>query len=115
MYVCAVAWPQAGASPGEAALTVIRTCQYAGRGSADKFQIVSIADERSAGDARGVTLDWPLLNKSHLPFQQQAASSRKAGRLSHPLVPLSPCSPSPFCLPSPPTTPNHTPLPAYLG
>ena len=50
-------WPQAGAGPREAALTVIRSCQCAGRGSADTFQIVSIGDERSAEDARGVTLD----------------------------------------------------------
>lgn len=67
-----------------------------GGGSADKFQIVSIADERSAEDAGGVTLDLPLLNKSHLPLQEQATSSSKAGRLSPP-------KPThPFCLPSPP-------------
>lgn len=65
--VCVCACPQAGAGLREAVVTVIWTCQYARRGSADKLQIVSIADERSAGDAGGVTLDWPLLNKSHLP------------------------------------------------
>lgn len=56
---------------------VIRTCQYAWRRSADKFQIVSIADERSAEDARGVTLDLPLLNKSHLPSSSRLPEAGK--------------------------------------
>lgn len=122
MYIRAVPWPQAGAGPREARLTVIRTCQYARRriwggvgGVVDKFQIVSIADERSAEDARGVTLDLPLLNKSHLPSSSmlpQAGKLADSPTLCSPSAPVLP-HPSPLCLPSPPQPPS--PLPAYLG
>lgn len=110
MCIRAVPWPQAGAGPREARLTVIRTCQYARRriwrGVVDKFQIVSIADERSAEDARGVTLDLPLLNKSHLPSSSMLP---QAGKLADsPTL----CSPSAPVLPHPsaylrPHSPPH--------
>lgn len=88
-------WAPGWAGLREAALMVIRTCQYPWRRSADKIQIVSIADERSAEDARGVTLDLPLLNKSHLPSSSRLPQAKKAGCLSHPLLPLSPFAPQP--------------------
>lgn len=108
MYFFPVPWPQAGAGPREAVLMVIRTCQYARRGNADKFQIVSIADERSAEDARGVTLDLPLLNKSHLPSSStlpQAGNLAGSPTLCSTSAPALP-NPSPLCLPSPPQPPH---------
>lgn len=98
-------WPQAETGPREAALMVIRTCQYARWGSADKFQIVSIADERSAEDARGVMLELLLLNKSHLPSSSRLSQAGKTLPLSaaptpHPSAYLHPTAPlTPSCLP----------------
>lgn len=119
--VCARARPQAGAGLREAVVTVIWTCQFARRGSADKLQIVSIADERSAGDAGGVTLDWPLLNKSHLPpssrrpyLQQQSWECPPPSAAFRPLPNSSPLLPIPSSL-LPPPPPPPSPLPAYLG
>lgn len=89
--------PRLGQAHGKQPLTVIRTCQYAGRGNADKFQIVSIADERSAEDARGVTLELPLLNKSHLPSSSKLPQAGK-GQAFPALQPL--LSPKSLCLPS---------------
>lgn len=116
MYFFAVPWPQAGAGPREAALTVIRTCQYAGSGSADKFQIVSIADERSAEDARGVTLDLPLLNKSHLPSSSRLPQAGKPpSSAPQPLLSPRPLSPLPTFTPTyPPTATPPPPHPFLL-
>lgn len=86
----------------------------------DKFQIVSIADERSAEDATGVTLDWPLLNKSHLPSSSglpqagKLADSRTLCSPSAPVLPQ-PLTPLPTFAPTVPPPPPPPPLPAYLG
>lgn len=104
---------------GQAQKTVIRTCQCAGKGNADKFQIVSIADERFAEDARGVTHDLPLLNKSHLPSSSrlpQAGKGAGTPTLHCPSTPSVP-NPSPYLHSLAPTRP-HPPPPthsAYLG
>lgn len=112
-----VAWPQAGAGPRKAALTIIRSCQCAGMGSADKFQIVSIADERSAEDARGCHAR--LVSPQQVPSysQQQATSSRKAGKAlppsaaPQPLLSPQPLTPLPTFTPAPPSPPTPSCLP----
>lgn len=120
--MCACRGPRQRPGPTRSKpLMVIRTCQYARRrsgweegrggeegggggglgGSADKFQIVSIADERCAGDAGGVTLDWPCAQQ--VPSFQLPSAGRPPAPHPHPAPPT-------FTLPAHPPA-----LPAYLG
>lgn len=115
LCVCVCVCPQAGAGLKEAVVTVIWTCQYARRGSADKLQIVSIADERSAEDARGVTLDLSLLNKSHLPPSSRRPYLKQESWESPPSSAAPPPTPHPSAYLHPRCCPPSSPLPAYLG